>query len=134
MSQRKDTDAPPDWVRADKWLFFARFCKSRSIAAQLCQSGRLRVSGQVVGKANHRLRVGDVLTFSQGRYIRVVRVEQLGQRRGPASEAQTLYSDLKPREEQAPLPREFGPGRRERGEGRPTKKERRAVDKLRDPA
>ena len=132
MSSR-DTSDPQDWVRADKWLFFARFCKSRSIAAQLCQSGRLRVSGQVVGKANHKLRVGDVLTFSQGRYIRVVRVECLGERRGPASEAQTLYSDLKPREEQTPLPGRLSPGRRERGEGRPTKKERRAVDKLRDP-
>ena len=132
MSNR-DVSASEDWIRADKWLFFARFCKSRSIAAQLCQSGRLRVSGQVVGKANHKLRVGDVLTFSQGRYIRVVRVERLGERRGPASEAQTLYNDLKPREEQTPLPAQLGLGRRERGEGRPTKKERRAVDKLRDP-
>ena len=124
---------PEEWIRADKWLFFARFCKSRSIAAQLCQSGRLRVSGQAVSKANHKVRVGDVLTFSQGRFIRVVRVERLGVRRGPAPEAQTLYSDLKPREEQTPLPR-GGPGSgRERGEGRPTKKDRRALDRLLDP-
>ena len=128
-----DTAASPgsdDWVRADRWLFFARFCKSRSIAAQLCQSGRLRISGQVVSKANQKLRVGDVVSFSQGRFVRIVRVERLGARRGPASEAQTLYADLKPLAEQTPVPRSDSSGLRERGEGRPTKKDRRALDKL----
>ena len=135
MSGGEKLDAAPspggdDWVRADRWLFFARFCKSRSIAAQLCQSGRLRISGQVVSKANHKLRVGDVVSFSQGRFLRIVRVERLGARRGPASEAQTLYADLKPLSEQTPVPRSASGGLRERGEGRPTKKDRRALDKL----
>jgi ribosome-associated heat shock protein Hsp15 len=87
---------PADAMRLDKWLWQARFFKSRSLAAALCNAGRLRVSGTVVRKAHYAIRVGDVLTFPLGPHIRVVRILALGERRGPASEARTLYEDLAP--------------------------------------
>ena len=117
--------------RLDKWLWYARFFKSRSLATKFCASGKLRVNGNVVRKAHQGVHAGDVLTFPKGRDIRVVRVVGLGARRGPAAEAQTLYDDLEP-----PKPRAKGEGRpvaaarRERGSGRPTKRERRDTDRL----
>ena len=83
-------------LRLDKWLWYARFIKSRSLATKLCSAGKVRVSGNSVSKAHFGVRVGDVLTFPQGRHIRVIEVVDLGRRRGPASEAQLLYRDLKP--------------------------------------
>lgn len=122
-------DPKDDFLRLDKWLFFARFCKSRAIAAQLCASGKLRLSGRIIDKPHYKLRVGDVLTFPQGPYIRVVRVLALAGRRGPASEVQGLYEDLSPPEEQRPIPLERGP-QRPRGSGRPTKRDRRQIAEL----
>ena len=81
-------------LRLDKWLWQARFFKTRALAAQVVSKGRLRVNQTIITKAHHRVRPGDVLTFPQGRLVRVVRVVELGSRRGPASEAQTLYEDL----------------------------------------
>ncbi len=115
-------------LRADKWLWYARFFKTRSLAAKVCNGGKLRVSGELVAKAHHKVKPGDVLTFPQGRYVRVVKLRALGNRRGPASEAQALYEDLKPPSPEARLP---GPAARPRGGGRPTKQERRALDRLR---
>lgn len=82
--------------RVDKWLWCARFFKSRSLAHRLVAEGRLRASGQVVAKPHHTLKPGDVLTFPQGNHIRVVRVIALARRRGPATEARGLYEDLAP--------------------------------------
>ncbi len=122
-----------EFLRVDKWLWHARLFKSRSLAARLCTSGRLRVNGTLVSKAHHRLKPGDVLTFPKGHGIRIVRVCVLGERRGPAAEAQLLYEDLSaptpPIEPSPPLA--GAAGDRERGSGRPTKAERRAVDRLR---
>ncbi len=116
-------------LRADKWLWYARFFKTRTLAARVCNGGQLRVGGSVVSKAHSKLKVGDVLTFSQGRHIRVVKVLALAARRGPAAEARELYEDLKPPEAANRLPR--GPIQgREPGAGRPTKKQRRALDRL----
>jgi ribosome-associated heat shock protein Hsp15 len=81
-------------LRLDKWLWQARFFKTRALAAQVVGKGRLRINQTIVTKAHHRIRPGDVLTFPQGRLVRVVRVVELGSRRGPASEAQSLYEDL----------------------------------------
>ena len=114
-------------LRIDKWLFFARFFKSRSLAATLCASGKVRVNRQPIQKAHHAVRVGDILTFPQGRDIRVVRVALLGSRRGPAGEARTLYEDLAP---PAAAPKVPLAGERTAGAGRPTKAERRAIDRL----
>jgi len=115
-------------LRIDKWLWQARFFKSRTTASKLCAGGRVRVNSEVIAKAHHPLRVGDILTFPQARTIRVVRVQAMGERRGPASEARTLYEDLTP----PAVPREAPPprARRDPGAGRPTKAERRAIDRL----
>ncbi len=124
------TDAPDSKLRLDKWLWFARFCKTHTQATAMCRSGQVRVNKAPVRKSNQTVRVGDVLTFSQGERIRVVRIEALGVRRGPAPEAQALYEDLSP-----PLPpreaRTPAPGAREPGAGRPTKRERREIDRFR---
>ncbi len=78
-------------LRLDKWLWYARFFKSRSLAARLCEGRRVRLNRRVIDKASRQVRVDDVLTFPQGRRIRVVRVVALGHRRGPAAEAEGLY-------------------------------------------
>ena len=84
----------PESIRLDKWLWQARFFKSRALASKLCAAGRVRIDGEVVTKAHAAVRPGHVLTFPQARDIRVVRVVALGARRGPAAEARTLYEDL----------------------------------------
>lgn len=81
-------------LRIDKWMWYARFFKSRNQATQIAAKRRIRVDGRVVRRAHHPVKVGDILTFPQARRIRVVRVLALGTRRGPAPEAQTLYEDL----------------------------------------
>ncbi len=116
-------------LRVDKWLWYARFFKSRTQAAKLVGSGRLRVNREIVRKPRHEVRPGDVLTFPKGRHIRVIEIVALGVRRGPAAEAETLYRDLDPpvrRRADASVAAE-----RPHGAGRPTKKERRALDRLR---
>jgi ribosome-associated heat shock protein Hsp15 len=89
---------PNDSIRLDKWLWHARFFKTRARASALCEAGRIRVGGRLVAKAHYALRVGDVLTFPQGRRIRVVRVAALSARRVAAPDAATLYEDLSPDE------------------------------------
>jgi ribosome-associated heat shock protein Hsp15 len=121
-------------LRVDKWLWYARFFKTRSLATKACNAGRLRISGELVSKAHHRVNPGDVLTFPQGRQVRVIKVISLASRRGPAPEAQALYEDLKPPSPETRLPQTAGartPAIRAPGSGRPTKQDRRALDKLR---
>ncbi|HVJ34408.1 MAG TPA: RNA-binding S4 domain-containing protein [Terriglobia bacterium] len=118
-------------LRLDKWLWFARFVKSRSLASKLVELGRMRVNGTPTAKAHYAVRVGDVLTFALGPHIRVIKVVALGSRRGPAPEAQGLYDDLDP-----PAPHTAAAmspvesGQRDQGSGRPTKQQRRAIDRL----
>ncbi len=119
-------------LRLDKWLWYARFFKTRSLATGVCNAGRLRIGGEIVSKAHHKVHPGDILTFPQGRQIRVVKILALAGRRGPAPEAQALYEDLSPPSKESRLPRDTGPGAmREPGTGRPTKRDRRALKKLR---
>jgi ribosome-associated heat shock protein Hsp15 len=110
-------------LRLDKWLWHARFCRTRTIAAGLAAAGKVRIAGSAVFKAHHAVRPGDVLTFPLGPHIRTVKVLALGERRGPAPEARLLYEDLAP-----PPPRTPDPPRT--GE-RPTKADRRAMDRFR---
>ena len=112
------TDPRPT-IRLDKWLWHARFFKSRSIAAGIVTSGRVRVDSQPVSKPARAIGPGNVLTFVQAEETKVVRVIACGERRGPAPEAQALYEDLSPVVEKRP----YNP----RGDrkGRPTKKDRR---------
>jgi ribosome-associated heat shock protein Hsp15 len=114
--------------RLDKWLWYARFFKSRSLATKFCASGKLRVNEQVVKKAHYTLNVDDVLTFPKGDHIRVIQVVGLGTRRGPAVEAQALYDDLEPPQPRAKTNRPIKPAQREPGSGRPTKRQRRDTE------
>jgi ribosome-associated heat shock protein Hsp15 len=117
--------------RIDKWLFFARVVKSRSLAAKLAIGGRVRVNRDKIDQASHSVKIGDVLTVTLDRRILVYKVLGTGVRRGPAEEARLLYEDLSPQ----PAPRESGVMEqlplREAGSGRPTKRERRQTDQLR---
>jgi ribosome-associated heat shock protein Hsp15 len=116
-------------LRLDKWLWHARIFRSRSLASKFCLEGRIRIGGRVVEKAHHMVKPGDVLTFPLGRDVRVLKIVALGTRRGPATEARTLYEDLSAPPAPAAPSDATGPAR-ERGSGRPTKAERRAVDRL----
>ncbi|MEM7645077.1 MAG: RNA-binding S4 domain-containing protein [Pseudomonadota bacterium] len=112
-------DAPPPKLRLDKWLWQARFFKTRTLAAKVVADGRVRLNGERVGKPAQTVQPGDALTFPQGTRIRVVAILALGTRRGPAVEAQALYRDDTP----PPVPR-IGP--------RPTGRDRRRLDAARD--
>ncbi len=112
-------------IRLDKWLWQARFFKTRSLSAKAIGAG-LRVNGTNVSKPAFNVGPGDVLTFSQARQVRVIKVLALGERRGPAPEAQQLYEDLDP-----PQPKskdDVPPVQRLEGNSRPTKRDRRKLD------
>jgi ribosome-associated heat shock protein Hsp15 len=94
MTAQGSAAAAEDGLRLDKWLWQARFFKTRALAAELAERRKIRINRLVITKPHYRVRPGDVLTFPQGRTIRVVRVLALGTRRGPASEAQTLYQEI----------------------------------------
>ncbi|MFW8634339.1 RNA-binding S4 domain-containing protein [Cribrihabitans pelagius] len=115
------TQAAPK-IRIDKWLWQARFFKTRSLAAKQVGAGHVRVNGAKTLKPAQNVAPGDVLTFAQGKVIRVVRVEAVGTRRGPAPEAQALYFDMTEPQEKLPANPKF------EGKGRPDKKARRALD------
>ena len=117
-------------LRLDKWLWHARFLKSRTLASKLCQSGKVRVNGEPVKKAHVVVRPGDVLTLPLGPHIRLIKILELGARRGPAKEAQLLYEDLEPPVQQRPTAAAETVAQREPGAGRPTKSHRRAIDRL----
>ena len=83
-----------DGLRLDKFLWFARIVKTRSLAQQLAEQGRLRIDGRVVDRAHALVRPGDVLSFALRGQVRVIRVEQLPARRGPPAEARAMYSEM----------------------------------------
>jgi ribosome-associated heat shock protein Hsp15 len=83
-----------DRQRLDKWLWFARFAKTRTLAAKLVTDGFVRLNGQRVETAAKAVAVGDVLTDAVARTTALVRVEALGERRGPAPEARLLYTEV----------------------------------------
>jgi ribosome-associated heat shock protein Hsp15 len=82
--------------RLDKWLWFARAVKSRSLAAKLVESGAVRINRVRVDQPSHAVKPGDVLTIGIGPRVLVWRVLAFAERRGPAPEARTLYEDLAP--------------------------------------
>lgn len=119
--------------RLDKWLFFARVVKSRTLAQKLIESGAVRVNGERATGSDLRVGPGDTLTMTVHQRLRVLEILDAGTRRGPASEAAGLYNDRSPELEpyQDPnLPPALHPGQRDKGAGRPTKQERRATDRL----
>lgn len=81
-------------VRIDKWLWHARFYRTRALAQHAASSGMIRLNGTRVRKASVTVRPGDILTLARGGQVVAVRVEMLAVRRGSASEAQSLYQVL----------------------------------------
>jgi len=80
--------------RIDRFLWFARLCKSRSIAQALCEKGHIRLDGRRIDRAHCPVRAGSVLSLPLPGGVRVIRIERLPLRRGPAAEAAALYVDL----------------------------------------
>lgn len=122
--------------RIDKWLWFVRVVKTRTLAAALVTGGKVRINRARIDKPGANVRPGDVVTVATGPRVRVLKVVLPGDRRGPPAEAQTLYEEIvqprPPHIASAAAGGEAGPsGRREPGAGRPTKRDRRALDKLR---
>lgn len=117
--------------RIDKWLFFARMAKSRSIAQGHIGSGHVSINGKRVTQASHMVKAGDRIELSFGPRNLVLVVRGAGERRGPYEEAKLLYDDLTPAPD--PAARRLTPleqALRAPGSGRPTKKERRDMDKM----
>jgi ribosome-associated heat shock protein Hsp15 len=85
----------PERIRADVWLWQARFFRTRGLAQDACETGVVRCHGHRIDKG-YALKIGDVLTFAQGSNLRTVRINALGTRRGPPVEAALLYDDLVP--------------------------------------
>ena len=81
-------------IRIDKWLWHARFHKTRSLAQAAAVKGHIRLNGRRIEKASAEVRIGDTLTVPRGKDVVVVRVLGCGIRRGPATEAQELYEIL----------------------------------------
>ena len=111
-------------LRVDKWLWHARFFKTRSLAAKLVQSGKLRLNRDLISKSSRNVIIGDVLTFTKARETRVIQVCELGTRRGPALEAQTLFTDLAPAKSKPAFTTSLKPDQK------PTAHERRALQKF----
>ncbi len=122
---------PQPAQRIDKWLWSARFIKSRSRAAALVSKGKIRRNGERISKPGQKIKPDDILTFALNKQIRVIRVLSLATRRGPYSEAILLYDDLAPpqaaKKARTPCCDLSAPARREPGSGRPTKKQRREI-------
>ena len=121
----------PERQRLDKWLFFARVVKSRSLAARLVAAGGVRINAEKTTQASRTVKAGDVLTINAARRVLVYRILDCGTRRGPAPEAALLYEDMSPPPLEKPVsPLDQPAPARDPGAGRPTKKERRAIDRL----
>lgn len=136
MAAMTESEAPPIISqRIDKWLFHARFIKSRALATKLVNSKRIRVNGEKISKASYKLRIDDVLTFDLNDHIIVIQILGINPTRRPYKEACLLYDDQSP----APEPKHdktqpdflAPPFLREKGSGRPTKKQRRETDQFR---
>jgi ribosome-associated heat shock protein Hsp15 len=121
-----------DRQRIDRWLWHARLVRTRTAAAELAESGRVRLNGDRVTASSRAVKPGDVLTVALSGQVKILKVLGLSERRGGAPDAQALYEDLSPpaaprerKEDDPPV------AQREPGSGRPTKRERRALEKMR---
>ncbi|WP_037081358.1 RNA-binding S4 domain-containing protein [Neorhizobium vignae] len=116
--------------RIDKWLFFARMAKSRSIAQDMIRSNHVRVNGDLVSQPSSQVKPGDRIDLKLERRDLVLVVKTGGERRGPFEEARLLYEDISPPPEETKRLTLFEQAQRAQGSGRPTKKERRETDRL----
>ena len=134
--------------RLDKWLWFTRLVKTRSQASKLVSAGKVRINRVKVTKPASSVKQDDIITAVIHQNVRIVKVLKPGQRRGPAPEAQELYEDLKPKEQEESLARRVSGHKpkeekavpivhvdhpkRDKGAGRPTKRERRKMSAFRN--
>lgn len=118
-----------DSQRIDKWLYFTRFAKTRSVAQQMIEGGHIAVNDEKVLKSSREIKIGDELTILRGSMRFFVRVAGFCEKRVGAPIAKTLYEQTREPENLAPPPKkafEF----RAAGSGRPTKRDRRAINRL----
>jgi ribosome-associated heat shock protein Hsp15 len=114
--------------RVDRFLWHARLVRARTLAAKLAASGHVRVNGQRIDAPGRALKIGDVLTVTMPGGVRVLRVVAFAPRRGSSNDARGLYEDLSPAAPKSAI--EPVPPRRPAGRGRPTKRDRRAIERL----
>ncbi|MEM9355700.1 MAG: RNA-binding S4 domain-containing protein [Pseudomonadota bacterium] len=122
------TPGEPHAQRLDKWLWFARVAKTRTLASNFVSAGKVRVNKIKTEKPGAAVKVGDVITVAAHSRVRVLRVLAAGNRRGPAAEAALLYEDL------TPPPQPVDPSTtlvEPHSGGRPEKRERRAFEAVR---
>lgn len=112
-----------DRQRIDKWLWHARVVRTRSAAAALASGGHVRLNGQRIDAPGRAVRAGDVVTVALDRTVRVLKVVDFVERRGPGGSGASLYEDLSP----PSLKRLDDSALRDAGAGRPTKHDRRAI-------
>src|SRR5438477_4648616 len=120
-------------VRMDKWLWAARFFKTRSLATRACELGRIESNGQAA-KAAREVRVGDLLQVKNDGGVFQVEVLVLSEMRGPAAVAQTLYRETEASRElrlKLAQERKAMPHFEAMREGKPSKRDRRKIDRLR---
>lgn len=116
--------------RIDKWLFFTRMLKSRSLAQTFVQKGQVRINGDRIVQPSHAVKPGDKIELSLERRDVILVVRLPGERRGPYEEAKLLYEDLTPPPDENKRFTPFEQALRDPGAGRPTKRQRREIDRL----
>ena len=117
-------------IRLDTWLWYARFYKSRSLSSKAILTGKVRVNSIKIIKPASKVKIKDVLTINHVKLVRIIEVESLGARRGPASEAQKLYKDLLEDATGASNIKYVSEEPKKDTNKRPTKKDRRILDKI----
>ena len=117
-------------IRLDTWLWYARFYKSRSLSSKAILSGKFRVNSNKIIKPALKVKINDVLTINHVNMVRIIQLQSLGVRRGPASEAQKLYKDLSGDVTGASNIKHVSEKSKKDTNKRPTKKDRRILDKI----
>ena len=117
-------------IRLDTWLWYARFYKSRSLSSKAILSGIVRVNSNKIIKPASKVKINDVLTINHVNTVRIIQIQSIGSRRGPASEAQALYNDLSPDVTAASKSKDVSEKSKKDTNKRPTKKDRRILDKI----
>ena len=136
--QQSIEQEPASSQRLDKWLWYARVVKTRTLAASLVQRGKVRVNREKTDKPGHAVKIDDVITVAVHGRVKVLQVKAPGARRGPAPEAADLFEDISPPPD--PVAAQGSPGARtmpgpsglhgDRVGERPTKRDRRVIDRL----
>ncbi|MFM8411848.1 MAG: RNA-binding S4 domain-containing protein [Alphaproteobacteria bacterium] len=124
---------PPDpaaTVRIDRWLLAARVFKTRPLCQEACEGGKVAVNG-TRASSHKSVRAGDRVRIQTERGLRDLEVLQLGEKRLPAADAVLLYADHSPPPEPRPDVAALGLPVSDRGAGRPSKRDRRAISRLR---